>query len=369
MALSGILFGMSVEPANPLLSLHQQLEAEFQAYADLEIPSTFGNTPAEYSAIHKGVGKMDMPQRGILQLTGRDRLDFLNRFLTNQTFDKQAKTPLPAGGGAYAFLLTVKGRIVADMNVLELGEKTWLEMDRRLVEPARAALDKYIIADDVKLASLVDAMYEIAIHGPKSGEKLGVSSLELLHSTRATFAGVETVVYRDNPCGSDSHIILMPVESAAAVWNHFELRPIGWAAFNAARIEAGRPIMGIDFDETVLPAELGPATLARAVSFTKGCYLGQEIVARMHARGQFSRQLVGIRMSDGALPLAGASVFDEKSNAVGGITSSTVSPRLSNASICLGYVKKAFMATGTELLIPAEGAMRKGKVVEVPFVK
>ena len=123
-------------------------------------------------------------------------------------------------------------------------------------------------------------------------------------------------------------------------------RPIGWAAFNAARVEAGRPVFGIDFDGAPLssaapgskedsgsgslPAETG--LFDRAVSITKGCYLGQEIVARMHARGQVARRVVGIRMEGDALPIAGAQIMDEDSNTVGVVTSSTVSPILSNPS-------------------------------------
>jgi folate-binding protein YgfZ len=143
--------------------------------------------------------------------------------------------------------------------------------------------------------------------------------------------------------------------------------PIGWAAFNATRIEAGRPLFGIDFDDTVLPAETGQ--LARAVSFTKGCYLGQEIVARMHARGQIARLIVGIRMTDDALPIAASGVCDQQRNQVGVITSSTMSPILSNSAICLAMVKKQFAAAGTTLLIPAEGTIRQGLVVDLPFLK
>jgi len=145
------------------------------------------------------------------------------------------------------------------------------------------------------------------------------------------------------------------------------VRPAGWAVFNTSRIEAGRPMFGIDFDDTVLPAETGQ--LSRAVSFTKGCYLGQEIVARMHARGQVARQIVGIRMQDDALPLAGAPIIDEKSNQIGGITSSTISPILSNASIGLGMMKSAFASPGTSVRVAAEGAMRAGIVTALPFVK
>jgi folate-binding protein YgfZ len=137
--------------------------------------------------------------------------------------------------------------------------------------------------------------------------------------------------------------------------------------FNTARIEAGRPLFGIDFDDSVLPAETGQ--LDRAVSFTKGCYLGQEIVARMHARGQAARQIVGIRMHQDALPIAGAPIIDDEKNQIGAITSSTISPVLSNASICLGLLKSPFAAVGTELQIATEGAFRTGTVVEMPFVK
>ncbi len=99
------------------------------------------------------------------------------------------------------------------------------------------------------------------------------------------------------------------------------------------------------------------------------CYVGQEVVARMHARKQVARMIVGIRMPDEALPVAGAKVFDEASNEIGVVTSSTVSPLLSGAAICLAYVKRPFFELGTRISLPAEGAMREGSVVETPFVQ
>jgi folate-binding protein YgfZ len=193
--------------------------------------------------------------------------------------------------------------------------------------------------------------------------------------------GTDVTLWRDDPCGVPGFHLILPAPSAAAIWNHFvsiagtddqlgkrKLRPIGWAAFNATRIEAGRALFGIDFDDSILPAETGPLTMSRAVSFTKGCYPGQEIVARMHARQQVAKQIVGIRMQTEALPIAGAQVMDESgTNPIGGITSSTLSPVLSNAAICLGYVKRPHFAVGTKLKIPAEGALREGIVVSLPF--
>src|SRR4051795_838407 len=106
----------AVELPNPLRELHARAEAEFQNYAQLEIVSTFGEPQAEYAAIRKACALVDLPQRGILELTGKDRLPFLNNLLTNATWDKTAKTGIPAGAGVYAFFLNLKGRIVTDMN-------------------------------------------------------------------------------------------------------------------------------------------------------------------------------------------------------------------------------------------------------------
>src|SRR5258706_11326034 len=129
---------------NPLHALHQQAEAEFQPYADVEIVTTFGEPQAEYAALYKSAGMIDLPQRGVLELTGKDRLPFLNNLLTNQTWDKSTKSGLSEGQGVYAYFLNLKGRIVADMNVLERGESTLLEMDVRMVEPIRQAFDKFL---------------------------------------------------------------------------------------------------------------------------------------------------------------------------------------------------------------------------------
>lgn len=376
---------------NPLHDIHRQAEAEFQPYADLEIVSTFGEPQAEYAAARKGCAMLDLPQRGILELTGQDRLAFLNNLLTNQTWDKQTKTGLAAGRGVYAFYLNLKGRIVCDMNVLEREDRTLLEMDGRMVERVRMEFEKYLFAERVKMIGRVGTLHQIALHGPGAASVLNqalespLAELKPLDSIAARLFGVDLLIWRDDPAAVAGYHLIVPSESARVVWMNLlakfsashetgkrqlpgkrQLRPIGWAAFNAARIEGGRAIFGIDFDESILPAETGQ--LDRAVSFTKGCYLGQEIVARMHARGQVAKRLCGIKMESDALPIAGTKIFDDQSNEIGGITSSTLSPVLSNVAICLGYVKKPLYAPGSTLIIPAEGKMRKGTVVELPFM-
>ena len=371
--------------SNPLHDLHQQAEAELQPYAQVEIVSTFGEPQAEYATIRKACGMMDLPQRGLLELSGKDRLAFLNNMVTNQVWDKQTKTGLAAGKGVYAFILNLKGRITTDMTVLEVGDRTLLEMDGRLVAPLKATLDKYLFAEQVKMIDRTKSLHQIALHGLKSAEVLAeavespVPELAALECAATKIFGIDIVVWRDDPTGVPGYTLVVPTESARTIWMNLlarfasprdlgkrQLRPVGWAAFNATRIEAGRPLFGIDFDDSILPAETG--LFERGVSVTKGCYLGQEIVARMHARGAVARKIVGLKLDSDALPIAGSKCYDTDSNEIGGITSSTISPLLSNKAICLALLKKPHFAVGTVVTVPAEGAMRTATVVETPFI-
>ena len=373
--------------SSPLHSLHEQAGAEFQDYGGIAIVQTFGHPQAEYAALHKSAGLMDMPHRGLVELSGRDRLEFLNNLLTNQTYDKQAKRPLAAGSGIYAFLLNAKGRIVTDLSVLELGERTILELEKRMVQPLIQIIDRYLFSEQVKVADRSQTLCEFVLAGPEARQVLArhathpLPDLAPLASCVLDIAGRQVVVYRDDICAAEAYGLIVESGAAEELWrclagthlargaesavSHVP-RPVGWAAFNACRIERGRPLFGIDFDETVLPAETGQ--LGRAVSFTKGCYLGQEIVARMHSRGQVARRIAAIRMRGEALPVAGSKVYDHEGNEVGVVTSSTISPVLSNTALVLAMLKRPFFEPGTELVLPAEGAMHPGTVVVPPFL-
>jgi folate-binding protein YgfZ len=258
-------------------------------------------------------------------------------------------------------------------------------MDLRLVVCVRDALEKYRFAEQVKF-SVEDNWHEIALHGPNAAAVLAevsgatVPELGLNASATIELFGATAFVWRDDPTGAPGYHLLIANDLVKDVWSKLlafaestqehgkrKIRPMGWAAFNAARIEGGRPFFGIDFDDTILPAESGQ--MNRAVSFTKGCYPGQEIVARMHARQVVAKQVVGLKFADDNLPIAGAPVTDDKDNVVGGITSSTISPMLSNTAIAIGLLKRQAIAPGTVLNVPAEGAMRKAVVTAMPFLK
>jgi folate-binding protein YgfZ len=388
---------MSTALPNTLRDVHRQAEAEFQSWAEVEIVSTFGEPQAEYAAIRKSSGLMDLPQRGIIELSGKDRHAFLNNLLTNQTWDKSAKSGMATGTVAYAFMLNLKGRIVSDMNLIELGDRTLLEVDVRLVDGLVAVLNAYQFAEAVTIRSRVGELHEIALHGPRSAALIGASLAAPMTATAGKVFDTDVIVWRDDPTASPGHYLILPTDAARQVWMNLiatygstpgagrQLRAVGWAAFNATRIEGGRPLLGIDFDAAplatalpgkrpdppadaplgALPAETG--AFDRAVSTTKGCYLGQEIVARMHARNQVARQVVGVRLDDDSLPISGAQILDDSSNTIGVITSSTVSPILSNKAICLATLKKPHFTPGTRIKVPAEGAVREATVVELPF--
>jgi folate-binding protein YgfZ len=218
-----------------------------------------------------------------------------------------------------------------------------------------------------------------------------MDGLDQMGSATALRAGQALVVWRDDPTASPGYHVIVPIGEAQTLWQDLSrlaapppaagssppttARPLnrtapprpsawpaGWAAFNTARIEAGRPLFGIDFDQTVLPAETG--LLDRAVSFTKGCYLGQEIVARMASRGQVARRIAAFRMDGPELPVAGAPINDEAGQVVGIVTSSTASPLLSGAAIGLAMLRRTCSDIGSVVHVAAQGAFRPARVVE-----
>ena len=408
-------------PASPLAEQHDAVDlVEWASWGNVPVVSTFGHPQAEYAAIRRGVGLLDLPQRGVIEATGTDRHAFLNNLLTNGLVHPKTKAPLPAGHGCYSFFLNLKGRVVADMNVLEVPgqDRTLIDCDAASVATLLATFDLYLFAEKTTLKDATAELYAMALHGPSAVELLadaadGPVAFEPtpadfpatvdLPTTVVTIGGVECVAYRDDPCGVPGVTLLMPRDSAVAVWSDLttrfgqteddrdfgrrRLRPVGWAMFNAVRIEGGRPVMGVDFAAAppskpgkkaeaesseekkvgVLPAETGPL-FERAVSVTTGCYLGQEVVARMHARKQVARKIVGVRMDEDALPSAGA-VVEVDDVQVGVVTSSTLSPVMSAASICLATIKRPHFEPGTSVTIPAEGRHARGSVVELPFVR
>ncbi len=377
----------------PLYELQEAAGAQWIDFGDaqdnaapVQVVQTFGEYESEYAVIRKGVGVFHQPQRAVIRVAGEDRKDFLHRFLTNDT------NGLEADHIRRAFLLNNKGRIEADMIIVQRDDHALVELDAHRAKPVAETLEQFLFTEDVLIKNEAERWQSIALHGPAAStlvEKVSsATTADLAEGAARTveIAGASVVIYRRDETGSPGLHLLVPGEGIEAVYRKLvepmgglvpEVeggvrrpvtgRGIGWLAYNTARIEAGTALYCIDFGPDSLPAEAGQRTMDEAVSFTKGCYLGQEIVARMHSRGRPKRILVGLRLADDKLPIAGSQVFApsqedgadaaSSGDVIGGVTSSTLSPMLGNTAIALAVVKWGHHRAGTQLLVPAEGEL------------
>ncbi len=380
---------------NPLHGLHEAADATYLPYgpADtaVQVVDTFGYYELEYAAIRRRVGVLDMPQRGVVELRGSDRLLVLHNLLTNEM------KSLQPGQARRAFLLNQKGRIVADMVVLHEAHRTVLVLDVFQAAQVAGEIDRLIFTEDVQVADVSNTLHVLALHGP--GGQAALAELagtaagafadwpNMTHRTLALAEG-QVTVYRRDETGTPGLHLLAPADKVAAIYQrlmavlHYDPkqeqdaavtsqrrgRPVGWLAYNTARIEAGTPIFRIDFGTDSLPAETG--VLHDAVCFTKGCYLGQEVVARMQYLGHPKRVLVGLRFADDRMPVAGTPVRAAKADeVVGAVTSSTVSPILGNLAIAFAVMKWGSHEPGTQVIVPAEGQNVTGTVQGLKFVE
>jgi len=350
----------------PLSDWHSQAQAEYQDYFGTSIVSTYGRLPIEYASMYRSAGVFDMAQRGVISVTGEDRASFLNSLLTAELVERDSGKSIPPGQARFSFLLDRKGRVLAEMNVLVADDRILLELDRRLIADVSKELERYHFREKVDFTA-DDDLSVIGVLGPGAArlvrEATGIDAVELQDNTGRTSGSVSA--WRTDLGTVAMYLVVVPRAELVATWGRLvadekSAVAIGWAALNAVRIEACRGVFGIDYDNTFLPAETGQ--LERAVSFTKGCYPGQEIVARMHARNQYARKLVQLKMNDDMLPVAGAKVYDQQGNEVGGITSSTISPRNSGIAIALAIVRREVIDAGKEIQVPAEGDMRPAAI-------
>lgn len=385
-----------------LLSDRQAVTAPFgPPEFDVPMVQSFGAYEAEYAAIRRSAMLLLEPQRAVLRLVGRNGKDFLHRLTT------QSINPMAGGQSCRAFQLDHKGRLIADMIVHHGDIDTWLELDVFDIKPLHQLLVSRLFSEEVTIADWSDRYLAMSLHGPASLARLrkasdDPASVERMFAMPGThhvisLASVKATAYRHDPCGSERSPgvrLLVPLDQASRVYRCLtgeseaageagdsrgrsegrvgdksgeggEGGEGGWLAYNTARIEVGTPLFHIDFGHDCLPAETG--LLDQTVSFSKGCYLGQEIVARMQNRGHPKRLLVGLKMADDKLPAEGTPLLDPSTRQpVGGITSSAVSPLLGATAVALGMVKWGYHGAGTSLLALAEGQSVAATVQKKP---
>lgn len=336
----------------------------------VELPNAFTNPQDEYAAVYEQAGLTDLSFRTQVKFTGEDRSDFLQGMLSN---DVKALRP---GDGCPATLLTEQGRLVADLRVYAEESAILLDLDVRIKDKTVEALDRFIIADDVEIEDLSTHQVTLAVQGPTAAQVLaaaGLSSLpeqELQHQA-GTIADVHVRTIRSDQTGKGGYEFHVPSDQVATVWQALSqldgLFPVGHTALNMLRVEAGIPWYGLDMDEDRIVLEVG---LDRAISFNKGCYLGQEVVERASARGRMNRQLIGFLLQSEAqdiLPTRGDRLFKEDKE-VGWLTSITTSPTLGRP-IALGYVRREYSEPGTRLRIDRPDADMIAEVTKLPFLQ
>ncbi|HLY20802.1 MAG TPA: glycine cleavage T C-terminal barrel domain-containing protein [Bryobacteraceae bacterium] len=297
-----------------------------------------------YEALHAGASWLDLSARGRIYAAGEDRARLLHAMVTNHVLQ------LKPGDGCYAFFLNAQGHIQADVNLLCLADRFLLDTEPETRARVFSHLDKYIIADDVVLDDVTGPLTSLALEGPRAEAVMQAAGAPAPQADYAHVMCERAIIQRAAVTGAPGFRIFLPEGEKAAWIGRLESAGAVHATAEEARtvrLEHGRPRYGDDIFDNTLPQE---TQQMHAVHFTKGCYLGQEIVERIRSRGHVNRLLVKLEI-DGTEPLPpGTTVMAHADSAAGAgeVTSSAFSPALGKV-VALGYVRAQWAAAGTAL--------------------
>jgi len=330
-------------------------------FEGLVLPAHFGDPGREWRAAREGAAVVVAAYRQLIAASGSERADFLQGMLSN---DVKGLAP---GHGVYAAVLDQSGKVATDLRVYAEPERLLLDVVVWRAALLRERLEKYLIADDVELETLADDAPLVQLEGPLAaavaGEALGLATLPAapLAHVRGAFRGAPIRVVRASEVEREGILICGAPEGLAPLLDACREAGgvlAGMEALDTLRIEAGIAWPGRDMDEATLIMETGRAA---ALSFTKGCYLGQEVVERIAARGHVNRRLSGLLLDGAALPAPRTPLVAD-GREVGYVTSATHSPLLGRA-IALAFVHRKHWNPGERLHV----GDREATVVALPF--
>ncbi|HLL55213.1 MAG TPA: aminomethyltransferase family protein [Myxococcaceae bacterium] len=353
-----------------LHDIHQRAGATFGELNGREVVLRFGEENA-YPAARSAVVLADLSSRQLLRITGEDRASFLHGMCTNDV------KGLPEGTATYAAMLTPKGAMVCDARIWRRADDLLLDFEPGLGTKAKEFLEKYLISEDAELHDDSAGYGLLGVYGPKAGallrQALGLSAAPERNRfvpvpfMPAPGSEAQTVL----AVGADLVVpggveLLVPHGVLAALHQRLTelggplgLRPIGFEALEVLRVEAGVPRYGQDMEDKTIPLE---ANLERAIHYNKGCYIGQEVIARATFRGHMNRKLTGLLLGEQQpAPQAELRSGEKK---VGWITSVVRSPA-KGQNVALGYVHRDFLQPGTKLQVVGHG---EAEVQPLPFV-
>lgn len=351
-------------PETPLRSAEESLGAKFGERFGCVLPSEFGGFDVEYRALRESVALVDKNYRAWFSFIGPDRTRYLNAILTNNVRD------LAPGEAVPSLLLNAQGHILAEMEVLALPESFLVTTYALVRESLAAAFEKYIIMDDVTMTDETDGLGALALEGPASpsvleklcGVRLGELS-ELGHR-EVEIAGIACRIQRRSIGATPSADVTAARANLPQLWDILRESvaqhggcAAGYNALSAVRLEAGVPWFGYDFDGNTLTHEAGLEN--SHISYTKGCYLGQEIVERVRSRGHVNRHLALLKFSGKEIPARGALLTVSGKDA-GHVTRAAWSP-MHGSPIAMAMLRREFLAPGTAL------EWERGSATVIPF--
>ena len=335
-------------PKTPLYETFAAQGASFGEYAGAETPTRFGEVGAEIAALRESSGVFDLGWRAKLLATGDDRVRWFNGMVTNNIKD------LPQDHGAYSFLLNAQGQIQADMYVYNRSDYILVDTDESQGARVRELFDKYIIMDDVSISDASEKLSAIGIQGPESADvvkRLGqdVSGLKPLEIVDTKLGETSiSIVRRDWP--APAFEIWASASNLPTLWASVTAagaKPVGSEAYESVRVLLGMPRYGMDIGDRDLPQETGQD---RALNFRKGCYVGQEIVERIHSRGKVHRSLAGV-IIEGPAPKSGVLV-QSQGKQIGEVRSVTTIPvNGSSRTFALASLRRDALPAGASLQV------------------
>ena len=338
-----------------------------------EMPVHYGDPVAEHTAVRQGVGIADLSHRGRIRVTGEDRVKWLQSVISNDIL------PLAAGQGLYSSFLTHKGKMLSYFRVYALPDSLMLEDVGEIGDTTFQALLKFLLyGTKAKMENCAETWGLLLVSGPKAPAFVRAafgtdpSSLKPLTFVSVDIGGHAGMLIRTEETGETDMELLLPADGLKTAWDRcwsygepLGLRSFGAQALESLRVEAGLPKAGPDLNENIVPPEANLE--GKAFSLTKGCYPGQEVVARMDTYGSARRRLVGLVLEDKSVPSPGSKLFSGDRE-VGWITSAVQSPSLGKV-IAFGFPLRDFTPVGTALTVEIHGERKPATIHALPFIK
>jgi glycine cleavage system T protein len=358
--------------SSPLDEVHKRLGAVMLEAGEWRLPASYGDTAAEYALVRGGVGAglIDLSSRGRIEVGGAEAVQFLNGLITN---DVKA---LETGAWMRAAFPNVQGRLIAEARILKPGDDRFVfDTEAATRERVLKTLERFTLAGDFRVKDLTAETALISVQGAGAAEIIR-AALDSAAAAGVERGRVHVAQWRNQPLqviratwtAEDGFDLFVDKAEAISLWDALMAagaRPVGFAALDILRIEAGFARYGLDVDETNVVLEAAPDD---AVSFTKGCYIGQEIIARIHWRGHVAKKLTGLSFDEQGETKSGDKISDMEGKEIGRLTSVTFSPQL-NRLVALAYVKYDYLAPGTRVRVRSDETGLAAHVAELPHVR